>query len=430
LFTDRKSGISLNLLNVSGISLQSIPIQQIQVSPDKLRAVFVLCCLEGKLWAVFALCCLEGKSRAEVGLELGLKEGTVRSRLLQARRQLRERLAGRGITLSAVLSAIALAQPANVVAVPTALVADTVEAALRFAANKSAGVEAVTTKAAILAKGVLKSLFLTKLKVAIAVLLAIGATGTGASVFTYVPPGQANGIRADVPEPKNRIAFQREDPAAQDRVAAPLKLCLVAKKDAYLLDRDALRRFQEPRVDLRLELYNSSNKEVRVRLVARKANEAEQALGSSDSFLGLKLHLQGPKANGVGVGTDLPFEVRPTVLILAPGKSCSLPLTGLSYPSEDGRSLSHCYWGEEGDGLDARGEEVRGLHHLSFARNLAAQYEWPVQMWEMNKDFPNPGTGRDALYEVGGAANIGGGYFFLPPAAKSEKDYLGSALFT
>lgn len=40
------------------------------------------------------------------------------------------------------------------------------------------------------------------------------------------------------------------------------------------------------------------------------------------------------------------------------------------------------------DGLDANGDEVRGLHHLSFARDLLAQYEWPVLMWEMNKDFP------------------------------------------
>ena len=79
------------------------------------------------------------------------------------------------------------------------------------------------------------------------------------------------------------------------------------------------------------------------------------------------------------------------------------------------------------DGLDATGEEVRGLHHLSFARNLAAQYEWPVHMWQMNKDFPHPGAGLDALYEIGGAANIGGGYYFMPRAA-AEGDYIGSAL--
>jgi deferrochelatase/peroxidase EfeB len=79
------------------------------------------------------------------------------------------------------------------------------------------------------------------------------------------------------------------------------------------------------------------------------------------------------------------------------------------------------------DGLDANGEEIRGLHHLSFARDLLAQYEWPVQMWQMNKDFPHPAAGIDALYELGGASNIGGGYYFMP-AAPREEQHFGSAL--
>jgi deferrochelatase/peroxidase EfeB len=81
------------------------------------------------------------------------------------------------------------------------------------------------------------------------------------------------------------------------------------------------------------------------------------------------------------------------------------------------------------DGLDASGEESRGLHHLSFARNLLAQYEWPVQMWQMNPDFPEPGTGLDALYRPeGGAANVGGGYYFMPRAAGRD-GYFARELF-
>jgi len=80
------------------------------------------------------------------------------------------------------------------------------------------------------------------------------------------------------------------------------------------------------------------------------------------------------------------------------------------------------------DGLDATGEEVRGVHHLSYVRNLTEQYEWPVLMWQTNPDFPKKGTGRDALYESGGAANIGGGYYFMPPAPARKGDYIGSAL--
>lgn len=79
------------------------------------------------------------------------------------------------------------------------------------------------------------------------------------------------------------------------------------------------------------------------------------------------------------------------------------------------------------DGLDADGVELRGLHHLSFARNLGAQYEWPVLMWQTNPDFPEKGTGTDALYGPGGAANVAGGYYFVPAAA-AEDEHLGTGL--
>jgi deferrochelatase/peroxidase EfeB len=81
------------------------------------------------------------------------------------------------------------------------------------------------------------------------------------------------------------------------------------------------------------------------------------------------------------------------------------------------------------DGLDAAGGELRGLHHLSFVRNLTTQYEWPVLLWQTNPNFPKQGTGMDALYARGGAANIGGGYYFIPAAAQAADDYIGSGLF-
>jgi deferrochelatase/peroxidase EfeB len=81
------------------------------------------------------------------------------------------------------------------------------------------------------------------------------------------------------------------------------------------------------------------------------------------------------------------------------------------------------------DGLDADGKEVRGVHHISFVRELVIQYEWPIVMWQTNPDFPKKGTGMDALYTRGGAANIGGGYYFMPPARRSANDFIGSDIF-
>jgi deferrochelatase/peroxidase EfeB len=67
------------------------------------------------------------------------------------------------------------------------------------------------------------------------------------------------------------------------------------------------------------------------------------------------------------------------------------------------------------DGLNEAGQELRGIHHLSFARNLALQYEWRLQMWQMNENFPAGKSGIDTLYsEAGGTSNVGGGYYFVP----------------
>ena len=61
----------------------------------------------------FVLCVLNGEARADVAGRLGIREGTISSRLAEAKRRLQARLTARGISLSVLLGAVSL--PAAVV---------------------------------------------------------------------------------------------------------------------------------------------------------------------------------------------------------------------------------------------------------------------------------------------------------------------------
>jgi C-terminal peptidase prc len=130
--------------------------------------------------APFVLCCLENLSRAEAACQLGLKEGTVWSRLAQARHLLRRRLARRGVTLSALLAAVALSRNAAPAAVSRAVVAATVRAVVDQGLNAGS----TTTRAAALAEGAMRAMTMTRLKAAATALLVVGVFGAGAGLAT------------------------------------------------------------------------------------------------------------------------------------------------------------------------------------------------------------------------------------------------------
>src|SRR5262249_41939746 len=134
----------------------------------------------------------------EAATQLQWPVGTVKTRLKKAREVLRSRLARRGLTLTTGL----LAANTLTAAAPSTLLDGTFQAALSFAAG-SAVVGGASTEALALSTGVLRTMWLTKLKAVAAVILSVaiiaGVGGLAYYGLAVEPPAQ-NDKKADKPK--------------------------------------------------------------------------------------------------------------------------------------------------------------------------------------------------------------------------------------
>jgi RNA polymerase sigma factor (sigma-70 family) len=128
--------------------------------------------LPEKYRAALVLCYLEGQTQAEAARRLGCPLATVGTRVARGRKLLRDRLAKHGLTLSTAGLAALLIASAAPAAAPAALVKAAVQAALRFAAGQPAAALCSTRAAGLVQEG-LQAMFLTKVKMATALLLAV-----------------------------------------------------------------------------------------------------------------------------------------------------------------------------------------------------------------------------------------------------------------
>lgn len=119
----------------------------------------------------------EGLSHEGVAARMRWPIGTVKGRLARARRLLRDRLARRGVGLSAGALAASLAREASAAIVRPALQDATVEAALRLAAGKAPFLALAGTAPAALAlsRGVARTMILSKLSIGLAATFVSGA---------------------------------------------------------------------------------------------------------------------------------------------------------------------------------------------------------------------------------------------------------------
>ncbi len=168
---------------------------ELNALPDKYRAAIVLCDLEGN-------------SIKDAAGHLGCPPATVGTRLARGRRLLSRRLGRHGVAVSGAMTATGLAHAA----VPPVLMNSTIKAAISLAAGQVTAGSLVSAKVVTLMEGVLKSMLLTKLKIAGAVLSATAVLLLGSGLMfparAVAPPqvvkAEQPGAGKAVPEEKPR----------------------------------------------------------------------------------------------------------------------------------------------------------------------------------------------------------------------------------
>jgi polysaccharide export outer membrane protein len=124
---------------------------------------------------------LEGRTQEEVAHLLGCPRNTIATRLARACERLRGRLARSGVALSGGGLAAVLSEEASAT-LPTTLLDATVKAATLYAAG---GPALVPSTVAVAAEGVIHAMFLSRVKVALAWAVVLGAVATGVGVLGH-----------------------------------------------------------------------------------------------------------------------------------------------------------------------------------------------------------------------------------------------------
>jgi RNA polymerase sigma factor (sigma-70 family) len=169
--------------------------------PDKYRIPIVLCELEG----------MSHRAAAE---QLGWPIGTVSGRLSRARAMLAKRLVRQGMALSIGSLEVLLAQESVSASMPAKLIGSTARAASLFAAGGAITVGAVPAQVAALTGAVIKTMLISKLKIATAMFLAASVLVAGGTGLNYRARATESTIQEAKPaEPAKPAEAKPAEPA-------------------------------------------------------------------------------------------------------------------------------------------------------------------------------------------------------------------------
>jgi RNA polymerase sigma-70 factor (ECF subfamily) len=181
--------------------MQAVPAVE-EARWDEIRPVLdeELSRMPEKYRAPLVLCCLEGMSHQDAARQLGWPSGSMSRRMTRAREILRERLARRGITLSAGLLVALLFNKASAAVVPQALATATAKAAVIFGAHGVAAAAFSSAKIVGLAQEVLRTtIVINRMKLigsTLLMLLLLLVIGTGSVAVAYEVSALVTGASA------------------------------------------------------------------------------------------------------------------------------------------------------------------------------------------------------------------------------------------
>jgi RNA polymerase sigma factor (sigma-70 family) len=182
--------------------VQPVLDQELSLLPDKYRVVIVLCDLEGK-------------THKEAARQLGCPEGTVAGRLARARVMLAKRLVRHGIVLSGGAVGSVLSGSTVAASLPSSVVSRTLVASRLFGSGQAVSGCGISGKVVALSEGVLKTMFLNKVRTVTALLLMVLACSSLCGLMHAARGG------GEPPSPTAARTIQTSEQRKTDRQPGP-----------------------------------------------------------------------------------------------------------------------------------------------------------------------------------------------------------------